>query len=73
MLGHRGVRLGITMPEIYQMQVRAIFEATSHVLKSGTGLVIPEIMFPLVSANKEIELLRKIIKESAEYVYQAVV
>ena len=71
MLGHRGVRLGITMPEIYQMQVRAIFEATSHVLKSGTGLVIPEIMFPLVSANKEIELLRKIIEESAEYVYQA--
>ena len=69
MLGHRGVRLGITMPEIYQMQVRAIFEATSHVLKSGTGLVIPEIMFPLVSANKEIELLSKMIREIAEEVY----
>ncbi len=70
MLGHRGVRLGITMPEIYQMQVRAIFEATSNVLKAGTGFVTPEIMLPLVSANKEVEVLRKMIQEIADEVYE---
>ncbi|WP_072779350.1 putative PEP-binding protein [Marivita hallyeonensis] len=57
MLGMRGVRLGISVPEIYDMQARAIFEATVHSNKSGTPIV-PEIMVPLVSAKREVELVR---------------
>ncbi|NOX73848.1 MAG: pyruvate, phosphate dikinase [Alphaproteobacteria bacterium] len=57
MLGMRGVRLGILMPEIYDMQARAIFEAT--VLASQNGApVVPEIMIPLVSAAREVELVK---------------
>ena len=48
MLGHRGCRLGITYPEIYEMQARAIFEAVAEVQKKGVKTVIPEIMIPLV-------------------------
>ncbi|SLN30507.1 Pyruvate, phosphate dikinase [Roseovarius litorisediminis] len=57
MLGMRGVRLGITVPEIYDMQARAIFEATieaSHESKP----VVPEIMIPLVSARREVEMVK---------------
>ncbi|MEJ6397851.1 putative PEP-binding protein [Yoonia sp. 208BN28-4] len=54
MLGMRGVRLGIAIPEIYEMQARAIFEAT---VASATP-VVPEIMIPLVSAMKEVELVK---------------
>lgn len=54
MLGMRGVRLGITLPEIYDMQARAIFEAA---LVAGDG-VVPEIMIPLVSARREVELVK---------------
>ncbi|MEX5726943.1 pyruvate,orthophosphate dikinase [Rhodovulum iodosum] len=57
MLGMRGVRLGITVPEIYDMQARAIFEATidaSH----NSAPVVPEIMIPLVSAMREVELVK---------------
>lgn len=56
MLGMRGVRLGITIPEIYDMQVRAIFEATVELSRRATP-VIPEIMIPLVSAVREVELV----------------
>nr|WP_092887077.1 putative PEP-binding protein [Roseicitreum antarcticum] len=57
MLGMRGVRLGITLPEIYDMQARAIFEAT--VAASSTGApVVPEIMIPLVSAMREVEIVK---------------
>ena len=57
MLGMRGVRLGITMPEIYDMQARAIFEATIEASKNGDP-VVPEIMIPLVSARREVELVK---------------
>ncbi|MEL6452515.1 MAG: putative PEP-binding protein [Pseudomonadota bacterium] len=57
MLGLRGVRLGVTMPEIYEMQARAIFEATVEVSQEGRA-VVPEIMIPLVSAKREVELVR---------------
>ena len=58
MLGLRGVRLGITVPEIYDMQARAIFEATLDASHEGAPPVVPEIMLPLVSAKREVELLR---------------
>ena len=57
MLGMRGVRLGITMPEIYDMQARAIFEATVEAGLKGVQIV-PEIMIPLVSAMREVELVK---------------
>lgn len=57
MLGMRGVRLGIALPEIYEMQARAIFEATVAANQSGGG-VVPEIMIPVVSAMREVELVR---------------
>ena len=57
MLGMRGVRVGVTVPEIYEMQARAIFEATVEATKNGTP-VVPEIMIPLVSAKREVELVR---------------
>jgi len=57
MLGLRGVRLGITVPEIYEMQARAIFEATVTAVRRGEA-VVPEIMIPLVSASREVELVK---------------
>ncbi|MHA7850153.1 putative PEP-binding protein [Roseovarius sp.] len=57
MLGMRGVRLGITVPEIYDMQARAIFEATVEASREGDA-VVPEIMIPLVSARREVELVK---------------
>ncbi|MGN7870272.1 putative PEP-binding protein [Paracoccus sp. 22332] len=57
MLGMRGVRLGITVPEIYDMQARAIFEATVDASRKGDP-VVPEIMIPLVSAMREVELVK---------------
>jgi pyruvate,orthophosphate dikinase len=57
MLGMRGVRLGITVPEIYDMQARAIFEATVAVSRQGDP-VVPEVMIPLVSARREVELVK---------------
>jgi pyruvate,orthophosphate dikinase len=62
MMGHRGVRLGITYPEITEMQVRAIFEATSELIKEGIK-VYPEIMIPVVSHEKEVEFIIPIIKK----------
>ncbi|QBY00931.1 pyruvate, phosphate dikinase [Rhodophyticola sp. CCM32] len=57
MLGMRGVRLGITVPEIYDMQARAIFEAALAASR-GRASVVPEIMIPLVSAKREVELVK---------------
>lgn len=57
MLGMRGVRLGVVLPEIYAMQAQAIFEATVEVARKGTN-VVPEIMIPLVSAKREVELVK---------------
>jgi pyruvate,orthophosphate dikinase len=67
MLGHRGCRLGVTYPEIYEMQARAIFEAALNVRKRRIK-VIPEIMIPLVGAVKEFTELRKIVDRVAEEV-----
>ncbi|KXJ56201.1 MAG: pyruvate, phosphate dikinase [Thalassospira sp. Nap_22] len=67
MLGHRGCRLGISYPEIYEMQARAIFEAAIEVSKNGGDPVIPEIMIPLIVGKKELEILKAaIIKVAAE-------
>src|SRR5690625_7671542 len=69
MLGHRGCRLGITYPEIYEMQAKAIFYATAKV--KGEGIeVISEIMVPLVIHKKELLILRKRIEEVARIVQE---
>ncbi len=67
MLGMRGVRLGIAVPEIYEMQARAIFEATAEIANSGDA-VVPEIMIPLVSAMREVELVKSRIDAVASAV-----
>jgi pyruvate,orthophosphate dikinase len=68
MLGHRGCRLGITYPEIYEMQVRAIMEAACELSKEEGFKIIPEIMIPLVADVKELSILR----ESSEKICQEV-
>jgi pyruvate, orthophosphate dikinase len=68
MLGLRGVRLGITIPEIYEMQARAIFEAAVAVTRGGGAPVVPEIMIPLVSANREVELVKARVEAVAHAV-----
>jgi len=67
MLGHRGCRLGITYPEITEMQARAIFEAAVQVAKKGVK-VIPEVMIPLIGGVKELENQKKIVVQVAEEV-----
>ncbi|MBF0291819.1 MAG: pyruvate, phosphate dikinase [Nitrospinae bacterium] len=69
MLGHRGCRLGITFPEIYDMQTRAIFEAACDLGKRGMK-VSPEIMIPLVAHVKELKILRERVKEVGEQVME---
>ena len=70
MLGHRGCRLGISFPEIYEMQARAIFEAAVNVdTKTGEG-IIPEVMIPLVGAAKELELMRQVVDNAAKAVFE---
>lgn len=69
MLGHRGVRLGITFPEITEMQVRAICEAACGVAEEGIT-AHPEIMVPLVGATNELALQRKAIERTAETVFR---
>ncbi|MEO0830648.1 MAG: putative PEP-binding protein, partial [Pseudomonadota bacterium] len=64
MLGLRGVRLGVTLPEIYDMQARAIFEATVE-SNGGEDGFVPEIMIPLVSAKREVELIKTRIESVA--------
>ena len=58
MLGHRGCRLGVTFPEIYDMQVRAIMEAACELVKEEGYEIVPEIMIPLVAEVKELGILR---------------
>jgi pyruvate,orthophosphate dikinase len=70
MLGHRGVRLGISYPEIYEMQARAIFEAVAEVQKKHGKTVIPEIMIPLVATAKELELMKAVVDQVASEVAQ---
>ncbi len=65
MLGHRGCRLGVTFPEIYEMQVRAIMEAACEVAKKKIR-VIPEIMIPLVGHVSELRLMRELAVKTAE-------
>ncbi|MEA3485484.1 MAG: putative PEP-binding protein, partial [Candidatus Aerophobetes bacterium] len=67
MLGHRGCRLGITFPEVYNMQARAIFEAAAELLQEGIK-VYPEIMVPLVANERELFVLREEITRIAEKV-----
>jgi len=67
MLGHRGCRLAITYPEIYQMQTRAVALATVELLKEGMKL-IPEIMIPLIATKKELDILRKLVCDEVERV-----
>jgi pyruvate,orthophosphate dikinase len=68
MLGHRGCRLGITYPEIYEMQVRAIMEAACELAKEENFKIIPEIMIPLVADVRELTLLRESTEKIAEEV-----
>ncbi len=69
MLGHRGCRLGITYPEIYEMQVRAIMEAACELSKKKVK-VIPEIMIPLVGHVNELKVMRELTVQIAEEVLQ---
>ncbi len=61
MLGHRGCRLGISFPEIYEMQCRAIFEALSELKKNKLKFAFPEIMIPLVSTEAEIRIMKDLV------------
>ena len=60
MLGHRGCRLGITYPEIYEMQARAIFQAAAILIKEGKD-VVPEVMIPLIIDKPEFDMLKKVV------------
>ncbi|WP_226700862.1 pyruvate, phosphate dikinase [Qipengyuania gaetbuli] len=71
MLGHRGCRLGITYPEIYEMQARAIFEAACEVAKASGEAPVPEIMIPLVATKRELELLKDVVDRAAKSVFEA--
>ncbi len=64
MLGHRGCRLGVTYPEIYEMQVRAIFEAAAEAAKAGVK-TRPEIMIPLVGVKRELDLMKALVDRVA--------
>ena len=66
MLGHRGCRLGISFPEIYEMQCRAIFTALIECKKEKIESVIPEIMIPLVSTEDELGIMRKLVNKIAD-------
>jgi len=69
MLGHRGCRLGITYPEITEMQARAIFEAAAQVSKKGIK-VLPEVMIPLIGSAKELENQKAIVDKVAKEVLE---
>ncbi|GGE01985.1 pyruvate, phosphate dikinase [Polymorphobacter glacialis] len=69
MLGHRGCRLGITYPEIYAMQARAIFEAAVAVAKDTGEAVVPEVMVPLVATARELEITKAAIDFEAQQVF----
>ncbi|WP_298197856.1 pyruvate, phosphate dikinase [Novosphingobium sp.] len=69
MLGHRGCRLGITFPEIYEMQARAIFEAACDVARASGEAVVPEVMIPLVATRKELQILKALVDRVAAQVF----
>jgi len=69
MLGHRGCRLGVTYPEIYEMQARAIFEAAIEVAERSGSAPIPEVMVPLVATRRELELMKAVIDAAAKVVF----
>jgi len=69
MLGHRGCRLGISFPEIYQMQARAIFEGAIAVAKETGNAPHPEIMIPLIATRKELEITRAQVDGEAKAVF----
>ena len=71
MLGHRGCRLGITYPEIYEMQARAIFEAAAQVQKELGETAEAEIMIPLVSIPRELQLMKAVIDRVAAEVIKS--
>ena len=66
MLGHRGCRMGLTYPEIYEMQARAIFEAAINVAKTTGSTVVPEVMIPLVADHSELKELADRIEKIAK-------
>jgi len=70
MLGHRGCRLGVTFPEIYEMQVQAIFEAACELTRTGVR-VFPEVMIPLVADRLELKFLRDVTAKTASGVMAA--
>jgi pyruvate, orthophosphate dikinase len=69
MLGHRGCRLGVTFPEIYEMQARAIFEAACDVAAASGEAPIPEVMIPLVATRAELDLMKAVVDRTAEAVF----
>ena len=70
MLGHRGCRLGISFPEIYEMQCKAIFTALIECKKEKIKSIIPEIMIPLVSTEDELGIMRKLVDKVANELQQ---
>jgi pyruvate,orthophosphate dikinase len=70
MLGHRGCRLGITFPEIYEMQARAIFEAALDVMATSGQPPIPEVMIPLVATRRELDLMKDVVDRTAQAVFR---
>ena len=68
MLGHRGCRLGITYPEINEMQARAVFEAAVEVMSKTGKTIVPEIMIPLVGTKKELDLAKAVVVKVADEV-----
>jgi pyruvate,orthophosphate dikinase len=68
MLGHRGCRLGISYPEIYEMQARAIFDAALDVAEETGETVEPEVMIPLVGTRRELDLMKAVVDGAAEEV-----
>jgi pyruvate,orthophosphate dikinase len=69
MLGHRGCRLGVTYPEIYEMQARAIFEGAIAVARDSGTAPVPEIMIPLVGTRRELEITRAQVDRVAKAVF----
>jgi pyruvate,orthophosphate dikinase len=69
MLGHRGCRLGVTYPEIYEIQARAIFEAALDVAEKSGEAPIPEVMIPLVATRRELELMKAVVDKAAQAVF----
>ena len=70
MLGHRGCRLGISYPEIYEMQCTAIFEALCYLKKNKNDSAFPEIMIPLVSTEAEIKIMKDLVIRTAKKVQE---